>query len=99
MWLAVELELGCPLAFSLKGAERASGLQWPTLATVSLAQGLQEEQGKEDHLLSMARMLKCEVLILLGFYTFLSRLFLSFSCLFLSFILFYGFSGHLSTNL
>lgn len=43
------------------------------LATVSLAQGLQDGQGKEDHLLSMARVLKFEVLILFGFYIFLSR--------------------------
>lgn len=43
------------------------------LATVSLAQGPQDGQGKKDHLLSMARVLKFELLILFGFYIFLSR--------------------------
>lgn len=53
----VELESGCSLALSLKGTKRASGLQQPTPATVRLAQGLRDGQGKKDHLLSMARVL------------------------------------------
>lgn len=63
---------GLPLVLSQRG-QASQGVALGGFCHSVLGPGVQDGQGKKDHLLSMARVLKFEVLIFFGFYIFLSR--------------------------